>query len=1160
MTIFKADTSCEVSAFFRLSQIDCINLLVVCAPPILSGQFEPASLLAVPFSAMETPQETTNPTREFYIVGIGASAGGLEALEHFVNRLEVNANAAYVLVQHLSPNHKSLMAEILANHTNLPIQYADDGMLVEAGNIYLIPPSKNIRMYKGRLFLSEQDRKGLNFPIDLFLQSLALDAQDRAIGVILSGTGSDGTLGIRAIKEQGGLVLAQQPDSAKFDGMPLSAINTRLVDRITLPERMAEVIDNFIEHSRPYTTEHLTTDIAYENTFTKVLAMLHTFSGVDFSLYKFSTILRRIEHRMGLLQMPDLESYAQHMESSEEEVRLLYREMLIGVTRFFRDPDAFQALDQQVLSLLIDQTINRSSHQLRIWISGCSTGEEVYSVAIMLRERMRKLDKLLDVKIFATDIDQTALNVASNGFYPSSLIADVPMEYLQRYFIKQGDHYQVARELRQMIIFAPHNVLKDPPFSRVDLITCRNLLIYLKPEAQDHVLNHFIYASAPEGFLFLGSSESIAEKSEYFRTVNGKQRIYRNRSTQTHPRLADTILNRSLKVPLLRRSQGRRSIPTQDLETAQLYEQILTKQLPPSFIVNVRNMITHTFGDVHKFLRIPQGQVEMDVEKVLHPSLSVAVGTALHRLRNQLEPVLYQGIPVDLDDPNIKSVDLSIDLLTSQEDLTHAFVVLQPNLAPSTPDEAASYSLEAETQTRIHDLERRLRFSDESLQAAIEELETSNEELQATNEELMASNEELQSTNEELQSTNEELISVNAELQAKVRELTQLNADMDSLLVNLEIATVFTDRELRIRKFTNSAMAHINLRANDVGRPLSHFTHVFENVNFALCAREVLDTGTPFEQRIRDRKGGHFLMRIHRNHTAHTINQGLVFMFIDISEVVQTSDALRLTEARYRSLVEDQPDLICEFSSSLELTYANQAYRETFGTTDDVDPTLIGQSLFALIPEHEQLDLRAELERLSPTQPIFQENRATLLPSGSVTWINWQTRAFFDASGSVLSYQSIGRDITERKELEDAQAKHTHFMEGLAERSPNLIYVYDLQQQRNVYANDAISTILGYTAEEVRTMGDRFLLTLLHPDDAARVLPGLPASFSTMEDGDVLEHSYRMRHADGEWRWLHSREVTFKRSSTGVVQQILGVATDVTSLKAAKNDPNQASS
>lgn len=867
--------------------------------------------------------------QDLFIVGVGASAGGLEALERFFSGLTAHPNLAFVVVQHLSPDYKSHMVELLSKHTKLNVHAATDGVKVEAGNIYLLPPSKNMTIFQGKLYLVDYERgQGVNLPIDIMLNSLALDQGSNAIACILSGTGSDGTRGIRSIKEHGGMVLAQD-STAKFDGMPKSAISTQLVDFVATPEKMSEILQRYISHPKTSIKDiKANSYLKSPNDIIKVLAIIRDTVGLDFTGYKLNTLIRRIDRRMGLFEIDNLDNYVKFLQSDENERQTLSQEFLIGVTSFFRDTEAFEFLSREIIPSLI--TNRDSRDQIRIWVAGCSTGEEAYSLAILLQDSMEKLGSYIGVKIFATDIDQRALNYASRGQYPESVLADLPPQLVETYFVKDGETYDISRHIRSMVVFANHNLITDPPFSRLDLISCRNLLIYLKPEVQANILATFQFGLKQDGILFLGSSESLGNKSDDFAIENGTWKIYRHKGAYSplenlkirpQSQKHNNIITGSHHVT----RQQTSNLQNNDAMLRSLVENIL----PPCLVVDEQMTLVHTFGDVKRYMQIQQGyDINLNVLNMVVENIKVALSTALHNTFKTSKEVIYSNVYIESDngDPAY-NLRLSTRLFWGDEKRRRlALVLFSPEMEKEKPTVPIDYTVNEGVAQRISNLEQELRYTRENLQSTIEELETSNEELQATNEELMAANEELQSTNEELESVNEELITVNSEYQAKIRELGDLNDDMNNLLKSIEIGTLFLDADLNVRKFTLSTQNYINLLEHDVGRSITHFAHQFEKFDLVDAIESVLDSlvTATYEIQIKSEQWIQLKIVPYRTFT-NTIN-GVVLTMVDITDLKNAVDYAEVSSQTAQDILDSLSAQIAVISANGTIQRVNDAW------------------------------------------------------------------------------------------------------------------------------------------------------------------------------------------------------------------------------------------
>lgn len=843
-----------------------------------------------------------------YMVGVGASAGGLEALQTFFSHMPDDTGMAFVVVQHLSPDYKSLMDELLAKHTDMTIHKVEDGMRVEPNTIYLLPPKNLMYIQDNVLILTEQGpRNTLNLPIDIFFRSLAEDQGEHAVGVVLSGTGSDGTRGVRAIKEAGGVVVVQAEETAKFDGMPRSAIATGLADMVLPPERMPEELVNFISH--PYANRREAPEIgSEEDALTAILATIRKSFDVDFSSYKPNTVVRRIQRRMGIVQVHTLDEYSRYLERNQKETNALYKDLLIGVTKFFRDGEAFEAVQSKVIARIIKSVRERGDKEIRVWCAGCATGEEAYSLAILFQEQMAQEKGGLELKIFATDIDKEALEFASYGMYPDSVAADVDVDYLGKYFEKKKGGYQINRSTRGMVIFAQQNLIKDPPFTKIDMVSCRNMLIYLQPSLQRRVLATFNYAIRQDGYLFLGSSEAIGDMTSVFEPVDSKQKIYRHlvQGTVLPATSAPhyTASDYSRTVPLGMQFSERRNKSLNEGQEA-YYQNLLDDVVLALIVINEDREMVQSFGQPGIFLNFPRGRATLDLLNLLPRELSLAVSSALHRVRKGTKPAIFKNIRVRMDDEP-QAVDLRVNALpvTQEQAQLYSILIQQSAMPPRGDAEEHAYSEEADVDQRIIDLEQEVQFTKENLQATVEELQTSNEELQATNEELMAANEELQSTNEELQSVNEELNTVNTEYQEKIAELTELNNDMNNLMASTEIGTIFLDSELCIRKFTPSATKEIRLLDQDIGRPISDFSsHILGNVEND--ARRVLVEQEPTEKVVKSRDDVWYSLRFLPYRNEQDQVEGVVITLINITTLKLSEKAFKESVIIYKAFMEN---------------------------------------------------------------------------------------------------------------------------------------------------------------------------------------------------------------------------------------------------------------
>ena len=812
------------------------------------------------------------------VVGIGASAGGLEALQQLFATLPSNSNIAFVIVQHLSPDYKSLMAEILGKYTPMQVIQAEHLMEVAPNKVYLIPPKKNLTIKSGHLLLSDYDHRAINHPIDVFFTSLAEESRDKAVGIVLSGTGSDGTNGIKSIKEHGGIVMVQDPKSAKFDGMPRSVINTGLADFILKPQQLAEEILNLANYHQTMLPQ-VTNEPSDLETLNRIYAILKATSGIDFTYYKRNTVLRRIERRMVVTRSPNMESFARMLEENNTEVELLIKDILIGVTRFFRDRDHFEKLKLTALTNILSN--GDPSEPIRIWSAGCSTGEEAYSIAILMQELMEELGRKREVKIFATDIDTQAIEKASKGIFPESISEDITPDRLAKYFTEKNDQYHISKEIRKMIIFAPHNMFSDPPFGKLDLISCRNVLIYFQPVLQKAVFAIFHTALKNGGYLFLGKSETASEYSSVFKAVATTEKIYVHCASGKADDLQPPVFTVPNILPQVQISGSRGNRNNDEQKMEDLYVRFLERFLPASVVIDRNNEIIHFFGNSSDFVSIAPGKASFNLFSLINEDLKLIASTAVNRCRSEHAAITYTDIIVDTN-AGRRRIDFSVQPIagTSEQEGLIA-VIFADHRQALAQGKLEKYDVDSAAAQRIADLEHELQGSRSELRSTIGELETVNEELQASNEELLTANEELQSSNEELQSVNEELYTVNSEYQQKLDELTMMDNDLSNFLSSTMIGILFVDSKLNIRKFTEYVGREFQLVQQDVGRSLQIFAHSFPQENIIADAKEVLKNLAPIDREVVGANERYYTMRIAPYRTTENNIRGLVITIID---------------------------------------------------------------------------------------------------------------------------------------------------------------------------------------------------------------------------------------------------------------------------------------
>lgn len=824
------------------------------------------------------------------IVGIGASAGGLDAIQDFFNQIPLDTGMSFIIIQHLSPNFKSLMNELLGKHTGMEIITVSDGLQIEPNKIYLNRSDVNILLVGNTIKLQSKppfDR--LNLPIDIFFHSLGNECNENSVAIVLSGTGSDGSRGIRTVKAAGGTVMVQDPQTAQFNGMPNTALHTHLADYMGSPIELAKkLIDLSTSNNEFFNVDKIDSDILFKD----LLLEIHKATGVDFRMYKSNTLARRIQKRMDILGYLKLDDYKRFFLSNENEKNVLFNEFLIGVTNFFRDPDAFDSLVINGFSKLFND--KKASSTIRIWIPACSTGEEVFSIAILLDEYLLRNKINRDFKIFATDLDPEALKRASAALYSINIVTDISKERLQNYFIKSGDQFQIIKRIREKIIFSAHNLVKDPPFIRMDMVSCRNLLIYLKPETQKRIISNFHFSLVSGGILLLGHSENISDNDGQFELIDAKWRIFR-RSGQVVSKnnFDDYDLSKSVYYKHLlpeKFTQTRAKSLSQPEDT--YIRKLVEINSPPSIFIDQNFQVLFINGDMGKYLTVGNGVFTSNLIDMLEPSLSSLIRNAVRRSVTEKVPVEINNAVFNANGENL-NVSIVVRIPFAEEENYSIFLVEFPLIHKADPVKI-TMNFESDKDIdhhRIKDLEDEMKVLNAEKQNIVEELETSNEELQASNEELMASNEELQSANEELQSVNEELYTVNTELQAKNLELENLTLDMENLLTSTQIGTLFLDSEMRIRKYTPELRKVFNLRESDIGRPIYDFASNFSDITekeILVEAKKVIDERSYSYKHIKSTGGRHYLQRM----TPFTRNDdavdGVVLTYIDITELQDT--------------------------------------------------------------------------------------------------------------------------------------------------------------------------------------------------------------------------------------------------------------------------------
>ena len=903
------------------------------------------------------------------IVGMGGSAGGLEAFEQFFSHIPADTGAAFVLVPHLDPTHKGIMPEIIQRYTAMKVVQADDGMQIKPNSVYVIPPNADLSIQQGLLLLMKPSApRGLRMSIDFFFRQLAADRKDQAIGIVLSGMGSDGTQGIRAIKEHSGLIMVQDPVQAKYDGMPRSAIATGLVDYVGPVEELPAKLMQYLIYAPEAPKRSSPAEDEPTTSLAKVFALLRTHTGNDFSCYKKATIYRRIERRMNVHQFDKLTRYVRFLQETPAEIDLLYKELLIGVTNFFRDPAMFDFFKEKAFPQLLKT--RPPGGPLRVWMPACSTGEETYSLAIVLREALLRQNREKDIaqiQIFATDIDGNAIEKARRGIFAASIAADVSPERLEQFFLREEDSYRVKKDIRDSIVFAPQNVLVDPPFTKLDILCCRNLLIYLDAEMQQKLLFLFHYALNPGGLLILGSAESLGEAGHLFTSLDKKSKLFQRLEVERDPEI-------SVPRPYLREA-GHLPAPKinpEPLAGAPYPAQraILDAYAPPAAVINSQGDILYLNGRTGKFLEPASGKVNVNIFAMAREGLCERLGPAINSALKTKSIVTIAGLRVK-SNGSYTLMDLTVQPLFEPRDLRGAVLLVFEEIPETggkggrTPPPIVSHAPPSDIHEELKRTRQQLQSTIEEMEATQEELRSANEELQSNNEELQSTNEELTTAKEELQSLNEEMQTVNAELQTKIELLSQSNNDMKNLLNGIDIATIFLDNDFCIKRFTPQAVKIVNLIPGDVGRPFANLVSNLKYDRILDDAKEVLDSLVPKETQVLSIDDRWYNMRLLPYRTDDNVIDGVVITLVDITAMKRMEELLRrrqdeLQAARVHadSILSAVHMPLLVLDGKLHVVSASRLFYETFRTSPQ---STVGQLIFDLdrgqwdVPELRQL-------------------------------------------------------------------------------------------------------------------------------------------------------------------------------------------------------------
>ncbi|MCS3802178.1 chemotaxis protein CheB [Niastella sp. OAS944] len=1104
-------------------------------------------------------------TQKHYVITVGASAGGLEAIQEFFDHMPQTGNMSFVVIQHLSPDYKSLLVDLVGRRTDMKVLEAAHNMPVLPNSVYVIPNNKQIRMQKGKLLLSDKvNDKSPNNAIDVFLHSLAIDKKDQAIAVILSGTGTDGTRGIAAIKENGGCVMVQVPNSAKFDGMPNSALASGYADVVDTPAGIAEAIVKDIFQTEQH--QNLKAKEPDELTLLHIFELIYKFVGHDFHYYKTPTIIRRINKRMLQHGIEEPADFVKLLENDPEECKELAHDFLISVTKFFRDADAYKVLSEKVLPELIAS--KESGEQLKVWVSACSTGEEAYSIAMAIDQVLEQTGKEIEVKIFASDIDTANLDIASNALYPFSIESDVPEPLLNKYFVKKAKGWSVAQRLRKQIVFARHDITKDPPFIKNDLVTCRNMLIYMNNVLQDRIYAMLQFSLNKDGFLFLGPSENPPfSKSSSMQQISVKWKIFK--------KLADVKQRVSFSDNLSTPVRMPRQNASAHVDIGTKGQKDLWKEMRMAFLEDLgfiafyidRNFEIHeTMGNYEDLLSLPKKMLNLNLIRMLPQDLSLIVNRELRKAWKSNKAVHLDCVTFGKGD-NTRAVNILLkpSVMATGHDYTLVMfskAVVQQERSVEAPATEPDYDY-------MRNLEAELAETKNSLQLAVEDLETANEELQSSNEELLSSNEELQSSNEELQSLNEELYTLNTEHQVKIKELVELNDDLNNYFRSTNIAQIFLDAQLNIRKFNPASTEIINFIESDLGRPFSDITANFKYNQLIDDIRYVERVRIVVEKEVALHQGKNFLLRIMPYITREKKYAGIIITFVDITTITNLNNIIRsvfnaTTSAIFAlHTVKDPRGVIVDFT----IDAANEKAQEWFGNKEvgltgkslrNTVPVLTSQELFGEYLSVVLDDVKLHRDVMLESMDMWFELTAAKMPDGLVV-------TFTDITDKKKAVEKIRKNYSElnevkenlrrlNKELEDKVKDRTRELSFSEERfrlvaqaTNDSLWDWDLTANK-VWWSDAFRKTFGYTEAQ---MTRKEWLEHVHPDDRNRVKESVHTAIH--DNYNQWSQEYRFLKADGEYANVLDRGYIL-HNEFGVPYRMLGSMLDLTALRKAERE------
>ncbi|MFO1241759.1 MAG: CheR family methyltransferase [Rickettsiales bacterium] len=1083
--------------------------------------------------APKTKKKET-PAKPALIVGVGASAGGMESLQMMLSSLPDDCTISFVILIHVDPTANDLIPDIISKHTKLKVREISNGMAIEAGTVYTAPGHQQLTIKNNTLYLDPADRaEDRRAPIDKFFHSLAKDQGERAVAIVLSGTGSDGALGLKSVSKAGGMALAQAPSTAKYEEMPQSAIDTGSVDHVLSPAALTEELMAYAEHMKlsgeKETFEALLNEVS--NLLPEICEVLLNVTGHNFRHYKVSTLSRRVQRRIQVLRINTAREYLERLKADEEEVNQLFNDLLIGVTAFFRDPDAFESLASDIFPRLFRN--RRAEDTIRIWVPGCATGEEAYTIAMLLREHLDNAKQAPEVQIFATDIDEQALSTARAGAYPLGITEEIRPERLKRFFIKKGQQYHINKEIRAMVLFSVHNLINDPPFSKLDMISCRNLLIYLGSHLQKKLIPLFHYALKPGGFLFLGPSENLSSHRELFRPIAAKHRI--SQRLPTAVQASAFMINRNASSSSAVKPPNVANITETD--TYLLMQRIVLDEFAPkSVVVDQDGQIICASGNLEKYLTVSTGAFHNSVTRLAREGLRVGIRATLAEAIEKRRQITHDGLSLRTEEGLLR-IRLTVQPMPHLGDDSGLYLIVFQDMGTLLKEETVRQPATEEAAALIDHLERELLSTREDLECTVQDLEAANEEMKSSNEELLSMNEELQSANEELETSKEEI-------QATNDTLTRVNNDLENLLASTRLATLFLDDTLHVRRATPMTSEIYNLLPSDMGRPLSHFTHKAKHMPSLPDIKTVKTTKRAIEDEIEMQNGAWYIRRVLPYLTQDGQAEGLVVTFTEVTERKRAELTLRENEEHLRLAMSAANLGDWKWKADDDSVKLSPRAAEIFGVTDKTRLTRHDMRDSLLHPEDQPIAHKALEKALATKTDYFAEYR--LKSSGSnPTWVQATGRAEYNENGKLVGMLGVVKDITEQKLAVERLKSSEQMYRAIGESINYGVWVCE-PSGKNTYASESFLNLVGMTQEQCSEFG---WSEVLHPDERDATMT---AWKECAKEGGLWDREHRFKGKDGKWHPVLARGIPV-RNDKGEITCWAGINLDISSLKRAES-------